>query len=183
MKIRHPLVIAALALPLVCLTLLATYKQVQIMSGAQFTIPIVGFDPRDLLAGHYLTYRLDFGNDRLCARERAQDEPPAEAVLLCLRQARGGSLTTRVLADYQFSPPALAAGCDAVLKARCEYGRVLAGVERFYVPEEHAAALDRLVRSHKGKIVISVDRFGTGTVKDLLLNDRPWRAAIANGGN
>ena len=38
------------------------------MIGSEIILPISGFDPRDILSGHYLVYRIDYGiqNKDIC---------------------------------------------------------------------------------------------------------------------
>ena len=41
----------------------AVSQEWRLRAGEPVNIAITGFDPRDLLAGHYLTYQLDLGRD------------------------------------------------------------------------------------------------------------------------
>jgi len=175
--IGNPRLAFALAFPIACLAALTAYKQVRVMAGTSVEIPVAGFDPRDLLSGHYLTFRLDLGEGGSAACSSGSGEPAREA-LVCVEAERGRMTSARRLEPYELSPPAPTPGCAVVLRGRCEQGRFVAGVERFYVPEEHAAALDRAVRSRRGAVVVSVDRRGTAVVKDLRIDGKPWREAI-----
>lgn len=56
---RTAAVAAALALPVLGVLLLAVDKQVTISTATTERIPIVGYDPRDLLYGHYLRFRFE----------------------------------------------------------------------------------------------------------------------------
>ncbi len=169
----------ALAFPVACLAALTAYKQVRVMAGTTVEIPVAGFDPRDLLSGHYLTYRLDLdeAGSGVCATGRGQGESGGEE-LLCIAAERGRMTSAHRLERDQFAPPAPTPGCEVVLRGRCDHGRFVAGIERFYVPEAHAAALDRAVRARRGAVVVSVDGRGTPAVKDLLIDGKPWREAI-----
>jgi uncharacterized membrane-anchored protein len=170
--IKHPKLALALAFPIACLAVLTGVKQARVMMGMSFVIPIAGYDPRDLLAGHYLIFRLDLGND-ICDQQRDED-----AVLVC-GMAEDGVMTSAARSRSELSStPGRADDCTFVLRGRCEYGRFLAGVERFYVPEEHARALERAIGSKQGAVVVSIDRSGRAVVKDLLIDGKPWRKAI-----
>ncbi len=177
--IGNPRLALAVAFPILCLAALTAYKQVRLMAGTAVTIPIAGFDPRDLLSGHYLTYRLDLGpgGEAICDGEQARHPE----VLVCVAADQGSMTSARRLAMDELPADATARGCTVVLRGRCEYGRFLSGAERFYVPEEHAAALDRAVRSRQGAVVLAVDRTGRAAVKDLLIDGKPWRQAIQPG--
>jgi len=184
MKAKHPGVLAALALPLVGLLLLTAWKQARVIIGTRVVVPIAGYDPRDLLSGHYLTYRLDLDSHAACpANEGDSDadanaETPERTRLLCLNTDANDRLEVRALATYEFDPPATPDGCTVVLRGTCHFGRFSANVERFYVPEKDAPRLDGAVRSRRGDIVLRVDRFGGAVVEELLLDGHPWREAI-----
>ncbi len=178
--IRNPRLALALAFPILCLAGLTAYKQVRVMVGTSIVIPVAGFDPRDLLSGHYLTYRLDLGEGGGAVCDpgwEAQGERP-DAVFVCVVAEDGRMLFARRIQLHELPPSGTLPGCTVVLRGRCEHGRFLAGIERFYVPEERAAALDRAVRSGKGAVVVAVDRSGAAAVKDLLIDGRPWREAV-----
>lgn len=48
-----------LALPVIGVLLLAADKQVAISTATAVRVPIVGYDPRDLMYGHYLRFRFE----------------------------------------------------------------------------------------------------------------------------
>ena len=62
------LLIAAVVFPIVVLLGVMLSKQAQLSQGSQVVLPIAGFDPRDLLSGHYLTYRINYGASPDCYR-------------------------------------------------------------------------------------------------------------------
>ncbi len=178
--IRNPRLALALAFPIVCLTGLTAYKQVRVMAGTSIVIPIAGFDPRDLLSGHYLTYRLDMGEGSASICDpgwEAQGEGPDPA-FVCVAAEGGRMLFARRVQLHQPPTSGTLPGCAVVLRGRCERGRFTAGIERFYVSEERAAALDRAVRSGKGAVVVAIDRTGAAAVKDLLIDGKPWREVV-----
>ena len=52
--------IAALALPWVCLLVWTLSLTVQRFRGSEVTVRVMGYDPRDLLSGHYIAYEIDW---------------------------------------------------------------------------------------------------------------------------
>ena len=50
----------AVVLPMIGLLVLVARAEVLLRSGESFRIAIKGYDPRDLLHGHYLQYSFDF---------------------------------------------------------------------------------------------------------------------------
>jgi uncharacterized membrane-anchored protein len=158
---RKTWLIIALALPIVALAASAYLKSLQRESGTQVVLPIEGFDPRDLLSGHYLTYRVDYGlGENGCGDYQGQAN-------VCLRP------------QPRIAPEGgLAADCTLFIRGYCDSGRFSAGIERFYIPEEYAHDLEQAVRDKRGELVLSVGHSGTAAIRDLLIDNKPWKTAI-----
>jgi uncharacterized membrane-anchored protein len=160
---------AALIFPVICLVGLTIYKAAKVASGREIIIPITGYDPRDLLSGRYLTFRLDLNNDSLCDDEYYNYSP----IHVCLRQSENNEIESNATNGVT-----AVSGCDAVITGKCENGIYSAGIERFYIPEEYSTKLDKIIREGKGKIVVSIDEDGIAIIKDLLIDDRSWKDYI-----
>lgn len=176
MTMKHRRLLLSLSFPIVALVALAGYKAYKVHSGTELTIPIAGYDPRDLLSGHYLTYRLDF-DEEVCGSEH----PNQDLLFLCVSQ-RGESISSRKVYSAK---PEDRRGCTAVLQGLCKGGQFLAGVERYYIPEQHSRLLDRIVRGWgedkgRARLVISVDYRGKAVVKELLIDGKPLRQFLAD---
>ena len=63
---RIRLLFFALLLPVLLLASVAGWKSWVVAAGNRVILPIQGFDPRDLLSGHYLIYTIDYGIEGLC---------------------------------------------------------------------------------------------------------------------
>lgn len=158
---KRTLLAIALTLPILALAATAWMKSTQRSSGAEVALPIEGFDPRDLLSGHYLIYQVDYGLENLCA---ATDV----ATAVCLQPERLATPADSVPAD-----------CKLFIRGYCDSSANFnAGIERFYIPEEHAAVLENKVRDKRGTLVLSVDPQGTAVIRDLLIDGQPWQEAV-----
>ncbi len=162
------LVIAALALPIAVLAAMVGDAEHRIANAQVVRVAIRGYDPRDMLRGHYLVYRFDWNaeitfvgrTERLCVVAAPADAPARVRPLA----ADGAEAST--------------AGCALVLKG---WGEVLpearriqlderrlqftpAGVAsgRLYVPERHARELERLLASGKVQLTIDLAVMETG---------------------
>ena len=166
MKIDNKKFAAALIFPIICLAGLTVFKAVKIALGKEIIIPIVGYDPRDLLSGHYLIFRLDLNDDNFC---RGDYENTSD-VHMCVNQLDNNKVDSHIINPDDYPTES----CDVILKGRCKRGRFTAGIERFYIPEQYSRPLDRIIRQGKGKLVVSVDGHGKASIKDLLINDRSW---------
>lgn len=162
MKIR---LLLALALPILVLGVHAFTHHLQRHAGAEITLPIEGFDPRDLLSGHYLIYTVDYGFS-------GENSCPTSSIdaTVCLQPD-----PVKVYASND-----LPAHCTQFIRGKCDdSARFTAGIERFYIPEKHARTLDRLVRDRKGSLVLSVTHDGKAAIRELLIENKPWLQAIA----
>ena len=161
---QKTLLAIALVLPILALSATAWMKAQQRAHGTEVVFPIEGFDPRDLLSGHYLTYRIDYGI--------ALDCPLADGeALLCLEP------------NHAIYPAnALPNSCSLYLRGYCDSSSAFSveNIDRFYIPETSASALDAKIRDNKGSIILSVDSQGYPVIKDLLIDGKPWQEAIKN---
>lgn len=164
------LLIAAVALPLVVLFGMMFARQARLSRGSQVVLPIEGFDPRDLLSGHYLTYRINYGASADCYGGQGA----GRKLYACLKKKSGDEGLYRA-SRFIGADDILDSDCSLFIAGRCENGRFAAGVEKFYIPEQHAASLDKAVRTGKGKIVLKVSGSGAAAIQDLLINGKSWR--------
>jgi uncharacterized membrane-anchored protein len=147
---------AALLFPILSLMALAAYKNSVVNFGQEVILPISGYDPRDLLSGHYLIYRIDYGIQGLCSEDFGQYEAH-----VCLEPLR-----------YSLTRPE---DCAKLIRGVCNSGRFEAGIEKYYVPEERALELEDKVRSKSASIVLALTPGGQAQVKDLLIDGHSWQ--------
>jgi len=154
---------AALVFPIIVLAANTWMYQQQRSAGESFKFPIEGFDPRDMLSGHYLFYKVDYGilNGNGC---------PASDItaVLCLRPEK------RV-----YPVDERPAGCEVYLQGECDASSVFtAGLDRFYIPQEYAAKLEEKIANKKGEIEVSIDKHGNAALLDLLIEGKTWKESI-----
>lgn len=156
-------VVLSLLLPILVLLGLVVAKQLVRTMGTEVRLPIEGFDPRDLFSGHYLIYRIDYGLPVCPTLPLSADGPISgeEAAFVCLQPRHFG-----------YGKPT--AKCRQAILGVCQHQRFVAGIERFYIPEEYAHSLDLAVRQKKGEILVRVTGGGASQVVALLLDGQPW---------
>ncbi|MCB1142125.1 MAG: GDYXXLXY domain-containing protein [Leptospiraceae bacterium] len=150
---RNKLLILSVLIPIFSLLFLMFKKIHTRQTGLSYVLPISGFDPIDLLSGHYVTYRIDYGFNP-CESQGSQ--------CICLHL---GEET----ASYLDSCSTNRNHCDSVLHGECQSGLFRAGIEKFFIPEGKAEHYDTIVRHGKSKIEIVIDKNGNALVKDLYL--------------
>ncbi len=160
-----PILAVAFAVPIIVLMAIAGYRQHGLpagttSAGTTLMLPIVGYNPRDLLSGYSLSYQVDYGVDEeeLCPGDNARKG------YICM--------DTRT---FSYAKPD---ACKLFIRGKCDYrSRFRAGIERYYLPEQDALALDGMLRGterHDFSIEVSVTQRGRASVEALLLDGFPW---------
>ncbi|MBF0143154.1 MAG: GDYXXLXY domain-containing protein [Magnetococcales bacterium] len=159
--------ILSLLLPILALLGMVVGKESVRSLGAEVRLAIEGFDPRDLLSGHFLLYRVDYGPP-VCHSAPENPGGPVSPVeipaFVCLDEPR----------RFGYDEPE---GCRLAIRGSCQGGRFIAGIERFYIPEEYARSLDRVVRDKQGEILVRIGGRGGAQVVALLIDGKPWDQA------
>ena len=149
------IIIFFLMIPIMALASLIFYKRHILTSGEEVTLPITGYDPRDLLSGHYLVYEIQYGID-ICPKLHKKGIPPIGRAYVCLRPKK-----------FSYERPQ---ACELMLKGHCASRQFRAGIEKYYIPETKAKEYEDLLRTKKADIVLSVLKNGHANVKDLLID-------------
>lgn len=161
---KKSLFMIALLLPIALLLSNVIHKQLQLIYGKTVSLSVQGFDPRHLLSGHYLVYDVLYDSDNSCADVEVS---PQQKLAMCLSPQQH-------LSDLE----SIEKDCNVYLLGQCECQRergcFKAGIERFYIPDDHALELDKAMRTKGGELVISVNRKGEAAIKELMIDGQPW---------
>jgi hypothetical protein len=127
----------ALLLPLAALgaSWAVTHRQAQ--QGQDWLVPIEGYDPRDLLRGHYVQYRYAWPTPP--PREGESVGDPGSANALCVMGSAPHIQSVRPVAQDEAQPCAIT--LRATLGARREVRGLDSGI--FYASQTQAIALSR----------------------------------------
>jgi uncharacterized membrane-anchored protein len=152
----------ALALPLLVLGLGILRGERAIRAGEPWHFDIGGYDPRDLLRGHYLRFTVEEQwGDPL-------DGSVEEADCACLERTPGGAAPILHPASCSFARES----CDSFV-VRAELDRL----DRFYIPEARAQELEERLQDaatrDAAQILVRIDRKGTPVLVDLLIDGKP----------
>lgn len=150
--------IAALLTPIIMLAFVIGRNEMILSNTIKHELPIRGYDPLHLLAGHYLRYKVDYGIDPCAGKARNK----RTSVKVCLT-------TPGVIVSEEDAKL-----CNAYIKGICQYGRYRAGIERFYIPDQYAKKLDEQVRKGQIKLVIRVTPDGKARAVNLLINGKSF---------
>jgi uncharacterized membrane-anchored protein len=161
---RRELVILACVVPLLTIVLGIVRAERHLARSRDFTFDLEGYDPRDLLRGHYIQYRIAWHED-----PRGNDcHDGAEGCCLCLTE-RGSNLAPQVI---RMDCSEGRSACDGVLDTR-----YLSTLQRYYIPEARADELtQRLARATRtpgaARAVLAIDGRGKPQVKALRIDGK-----------
>ena len=146
-------------------------------SGVKGYLPIKGYDPRDLISGHYIRYQVDWGFDPcwqqqgdtcVCLRavtdtDAPQDDNMAAALPSDLPLWKGKDVgsCSKITAD-----------CNLYIKGVCSHNRFAANVDKFFIPEAYRDKLAIVPTGSHIKISIDGD---TAVVIDLVIKGQPFK--------
>ena len=161
---KNTRLIISLAIPILAILLSIGKYEYQVRSGEEWKFEIGGYDPRDLLKGHYLTYRILFDLDEVEKRNSCRKRGISDCCL-CLQRETSKVKTMRCETAAKL--------CDGMINEK-----FLPRLRKFYIPENRGKSLENLVRSRKAEILLSINRSGYPNVKELLIDGEPWNQAV-----
>ncbi len=168
-SLRIIILATASFLPVIVLGSLAIHYRFITSAGRDIILPVKGYDPRDLFAGHYLTFRVDYPVEDLCKsydKSLRNEKMIIYESCICYDIDDNGRMMDASIIDqcnqYELEQ------CKNYLRGECRAGFFNAGIERFYLNERLAPKMDsRLRKGENVSIRVSVDEKGNGIVKDL----------------
>ena len=146
----------AFLLPVVGLGILTAQKAMNYYGGTEVEFMVTGFDPRDLLSGHYLRFTVVYDSVNKCSAEKRN---------LCIFE----NGKQRFVNDNETSQ------CKLFIKGECSF-TFKAGIELFYVNEHQALDLEKKLREKDSSILVSVNKKGTAQIKELRLGEETLKS-------
>ncbi len=162
------------ALPFFVLSLWVYRLLHTVTHGDSIVLKVAAYDPRDLLAGHYLQYTINFAPDGFTPTEDTSFRPcdvKSEAPERCICLKRGSGMEPASVQWMGACAEELLANCKTYLKGQCDNSRFETGLERFYFPDEYSTKLQRAPEG--STILVKLDGNGGGLVTDFFVNGVP----------
>lgn len=158
-----------LMLPTLVLGGLALQKESDRYDGQYWRLKITGYDPRDLLYGHYLRFRFDW--DAMPQEGRCETEASC-----CLRLTPRSDAPWPRITQQDCS---LAVAGDESLVPKSVFVRKTA-TEKYFIPETAEHSLNALLRDPKNEVGLEVRITPSGQriFGELFVNGLPWRDYI-----
>jgi len=154
-----------LIVPVLAVALLMVQAEYRTEQGQMYTVPVNGFDPRDLVYGHYLSIQVDL--EALGVRAGGTKDGGA----FCF-QREGESVRVLQGTEMELAQE----NCASITPTEN-----LVGAKRYLVPEVDALELENRLRDQKVKasVELIIQESGEVSMGMLFLNDKPWREVLA----
>jgi len=140
-------------------------REESLRRGGRIYLPIEGYDPRDLLSGHYVRFQL------VAVREAANFLEPRGAIapqMFCIEVKEG-------LYHVKGLRMGSASSCSPFLRATLDNGAHWDfGIDRFYVDERLANEASRIQANPNTYLVATVDDSGALHAVDLIVNGKSF---------
>jgi len=163
---KRVLRLAAAALPLIGLAALWGLSESTYAEGTEWEVPVEGYDPRDILRGHYVEFTYDWPGI-----DTARGRPPE---MLCLEGEAPALARVRVLQGE-----AERAACAHPLRAQASdiYGWQGLVRGRLYLDQDRARALDAQLRDPDQRGIVTIRQRKDGSFSVIAIRFRPLTPA------
>lgn len=150
------------ALPICYMAFWLASLEASVTLAKEITLEVEGYDPRDLLSGHYLRYRVSYGDvankgltynysSDSCLCFGVEPTVPAKAIW-------AGNCSERDQST-----------CGIYLRGHTGWGpQFIADIERYYIPEQYASSLQRVPSNTT--IRVAVPSSGRGIVRGMYVD-------------
>ncbi|GBF37446.1 GDYXXLXY domain-containing protein [Leptospira johnsonii] len=173
--------VVAVFLPILVLASVALEREFDLRNGKVLILPITGYDPRDLLSGHYLRFQIDRKySDDVCQKgdyvSSAVDSAAASTdgssrltkkeTCVCFDSREPSEYDVRFYSDC--NEVKNDTSCWNYIKGECNYGNFNYPFRKYYIPEEGAQKLEEKLREPGAKIQLRIDEKGNGLIEKII---------------
>jgi uncharacterized membrane-anchored protein len=164
--------------------------EMALRKGTTYNISVEGFDPRDILKGHYIRYKIkwDLDLDKTISFFKLNDGFNNKKSCLCYNKLKKsypiqctnnkttcdtkikGMLTTH----FYSIPKDPIEKADFFKSLKREDFEYKIGIEKYYIPETHAKKLEKLLLEHNGSISFKVNNNGKAILIEFNLDNKEW---------
>ena len=136
--------------------------------GLSVSLAVGGYDPRDLLSGHFLQYQVDYGPVLKC------DSSITDEICVCLAPDSNAATpdgTEKAFWAGSCNEIPNDGSCRKWLRGHCHWSGLEVGIERYYFPENFTHELARV--PPKSTIDVALDGHGGGVVTGMYVDREP----------
>lgn len=155
----------AVTVPLIILCLLLARAELHVSQGKEWQFEVQGYDPRDLLRGHYLRFSLNYNWANNTTTGDACDD--SKDCCLCLSNIGEQA----PLVEHMACGPARTQ-CDGFIHGVFEHE-----LNRFYIPEKYAKQAETILRdardANSAYLSVAISEQGEPQIIDMLIKGIP----------
>ena len=173
MMTKSSRLLISVILPILVLSGLIIKTEVEINQSKHLMLTVEGYDPRDLLRGHYINFRYkwDFDEIKTSHFVSLNKDYFKQDIYLCI--SKGSKVYPILLSSID--------ECDFKIignlrnpDGKGQYDFTL-GIEKYYVPEKYSKLLEDELRSKKSQIKLAVNSQGRAVIMQLYIEGVPWQ--------
>ena len=166
--IKRSLLEWSLLLPVIGIGLLMVRAELKVVKGEVYRVAVQGYDPRDLIHGHYLSIQLDLKSERV----GSEDESTADTSAFCFKREDGDFSVLRAASHVIQS---WGDACTSVTSVKN-----LIGPKRYLIPEGDAFNLEIALSNRKKTATVDliIQKNGDVSMGMLYLDGLPWRDGL-----
>jgi uncharacterized membrane-anchored protein len=136
--------------------------------GQRIMLKCLPVDPRDLFRGDYVALNYEISNPNLPSLKGPKDHYKGQTLYVTLKKSGEFWTATGVYAHL----PELASD-ELLIQGRIGNGRIVYGIERFFVPEGKGRPVEIAGRGQRLSAEIALDRFGHAVVTQIFIDGHP----------
>jgi hypothetical protein len=152
-------------IPIFALVSWVVSLEYQIATSQKIRIRVEGYDPRDLLSGHYINFSISTADKSPCKDQNSNNT--GAAYCLCYIPSSDGIYHDPSWGGLCESKPK---NCETFIRGLCNWNRFTVSADRYSFPEYYASVLQ--VLPPDSSAYVSVNKDGTTKVVKLYSKDQ-----------
>jgi len=139
-------------------------------TGTLVILKTAPYDPYSIMSGYYATLNYEISRPEIPNWRHWRESKPIWVVL-----KEGTDGVWDVGSVHSSWPESVPVGC-VVIKGKKKDGRIVYGIESYFIPEDARNTVERDLREHRdqAKAEVKIDSFGHAALIKLLIEDRVY---------
>lgn len=162
--------IIAVAVQILILAAVPARKIYARLTGTTVILKVAPYDPYSIMSGYYATLNYEISRSRV---SNWQGLPKSKSIWVVLKEGNDGIWNAE--SAHSTRPESVPGGC-VVIKGKKGNGRIVYGIEAFFIPENARNTVERDLRANpnRARAEVKVDSFGNAALVRLLIEDRVY---------
>ncbi len=163
--------IVAVVLQTLILAAVAARKIYIRQIGTTVILKTAPHDPYSIISGYYAGLNYEISRPQISEKWRLW--PESESIWVVLE--KGDDEIWHAVSVHNSRPESVPDGC-VVVKGRKKHGRIVYGIESYFIPENARDTVEHDLREHRdqARAEVKIDSFGNAALIRLLIQDRVY---------